>query len=235
MKAFLHRWHDNFFAALESITIPAGGLALSPRVRAEIVPADPTIASFALADDLHARLLAAVSTRAWPLERIESFGALALRLQDAIPDIVAVDLRQLHEPMSAIARIHRIADYGALRVLAFGTPPCRTTARRQSSTALPHDASEELIFKTVKELANEGAFLRRNLAREENVFSRRLSEAALTFQEIADLAAEKAAAIMGGWGCCFLLNGAAIYRAENPLGVQPVFRSVPRINFSPAG
>ena len=108
------------------------------------------------------------------------------------------------------------------------TRRCRSTARRQSfDRFLPYDASEELIFKSIKDLANEGAFLRRNLAREEHVFSRRLSEAALTFQEIADLAAEKAAAIMGGWGCCFLLNGAAIYRAEHPSGAQPVFRSIP--------
>lgn len=220
--------HDDFFQALESITIPANASAFSPRARAEIIPADPKIASFALPDDLHGRLLAAVSTRAWPLERIESFGALALRLQDSVPDIIAVDLRRLREPMSAIARIHRIADYGALRILAFGTlalPHHRSSA--VVDRFLPHDASEELIFKSIKDLANEGAFLRRNLAREEHVFSRRLSEAALTFQEIADLAAEKAAAIMGGWGCCFLLNGAAIYRAENPSGVQPVFRSIP--------
>jgi hypothetical protein len=220
--------HDDFFQALESITIPANGPAFSPHVRTEIVPVDPAIASFALSDDIHRRLLAAVSTRAWPLERIESFGALARRLQDSVPDIIAVDLRMLREPMSAIARIHRIADYGALRILAFGTP---ALPHHRSSVVvdrfLPHDASEEVIFKSIKDLANEGAFLRRNLAREEHVFSRRLSEAALTFQEIADLAAEKAAAIMGGWGCCFLLNGAAIYRAENPLGPQPVFRCVP--------
>ena len=219
--------NDEFFAALESLTIPRDSPA-SP-LQPVLLSAGPSVTSFGVSAKIHDRISSALARRGWSVERAGSFGELCVRLQHAVPDIIAVDLTELDDPVSAITSIHRVADYAPLCVLAFYADPPRGPFASLVDRWLPHDASDAAIFLTIKQLGREAAALQRHVLREERVSAQRDALSASSANELTRIAAERAAEILGGWGACFLLNDSGtVYRAEHPQGPHALLRSIPK-------
>ncbi len=222
--------YEDFLRAVECVTVPSD---TSTRPADSFIPTDsfePAIVTFALADDLDRRVVDALSSRGWPHERIASFAMLTRRLRDSVPDVVVVDVARLQDPISAITSIHRIADCGALLILAFHPAGFeRQCFQAVIDRFLPSDAPPASIFKTIKGLAGEAAILQRNFTHDESTMIRRFAAGKLGYRELAEFAAKEAAAIMRGWACCFLLNDNGVaYRAEFPRSSEPVMRSIPK-------
>lgn len=222
--------YEDFLRVVESVTVPSD---TSARPADSFAPAnafEPAIVTFALAEDLDRRVADTLSSRGWPYERITSFAMLTRRLRDSVPDVVIVDVARLQDPISAITSIHRIADCGALLVLAFHPAGFeRQCFQGVVDRFLPFDAPSGAIFKTIKGLAGEAATLQRTFARDERTVIKRSVAEKFGYRELAEFAAAKASAIMRGWASCFLLNdGGAMYRAECPRSSHPVMRTIPK-------
>ncbi len=222
--------YEDFLRVVESVTVPSD---TSARSADSFIPAnafEPAIVTFALAEDLDRRVVETLSSRGWPYERVTSFAMLTRRLRDSVPDVVVVDVARLQDPISAITSIHRIADCGALLILAFHPAGFdRQCFQAVVDRFLPSDAPAASIFKTIKGLAGEAAILQRSLTHDERTITQRSAAGKFGYRELAEFAAKEGAAIMRGWGCCFLLNdGGVVYRAEFPRSSEPVMRSIPK-------
>ena len=218
---------DDFLASVESVTVPRDSAA-SPLMPVALSLA-PTVMSFATCADLCDRLSSALARRGWPVEAVSTFGKLTRRMQEFLPDIVVVDAAELGDPVSAITSIHRIADYGALCVLAFYQEEPHALFPAIVDRWLPHDASETTIFKTIKQLAQEASALRHASLHEERVMAQRRALSAPNANELARLAAQRAAEAVGGWAACSLISeSGTVYRAEHPNAAQPVLASIPK-------
>ncbi len=218
---------DDFLASVESVTVPRESAA-SPLMPVALSPG-PVVMSFATCADLCDRISAALARRGWPVEPVSTFGKLTRRMQESSPEIVVVDAAELADPVSAITSIHRIADYGALCVLAFYQEEPHALFPAIVDRWLPHDASETTIFKTIKKLAQEASALRHASLHEERVMAQRRALSAPNANELARLAAERAAEAVGGWACCSLISeSGTVYRAEHPHSPQPVLASIPK-------
>ncbi len=218
---------DDFLASVESVTIPRDSAA-SPLLPVALSLA-PKVTSFAACSALHDRLSSALARRGWPVECVSTFGKLTRRMQASLPDIVVVDAAELSDPVSAITSIHRIADRGALCVLAFYREEPHVLFPAVVDRWLPHDASETTIFKTIKKLAQEASALRHASLHEERVMAQRRALSAANANELARLAAERAAEAVGGWACCSLISeSGTVHRAEHPPSPQPVLASIPK-------
>ncbi len=222
--------YEFFLRAVESITIPSDTSEGPADWFIRTNGFEPAIVNFALAEDLDRRVVDALSSRGWPYERIASYTMLARRLRDSVPDVVVVDVARLQDPISAITSIHRIADCGALLVLAFHPAGFeRQCYQAVVDRFLPSEASSASIFKTIKGLAGEAAILQRTFTGDERTVLRRSAAGKFGYRELAEFAVEEASAIMRGWASCFLLNdGGAVYRAECPRSSQPVMRTIPK-------
>jgi hypothetical protein len=222
--------YEMFLRAVESITVPSDTSESPGDLFVRSNDFEPAIVNFALAEDLDRRVVDALSSRGWPHERITSFTMLTRRLRHSVPDVVVVDVARLQDPVSAIASIHRIADCGALLVLAFHPAGFeRQCFQAVVDRFLPSDASPASIFKSIKGLAGEAAILQRNYTRDERTVIRRSVAGKLGYRELAEFAAKEASAMVRGWASCFLLNdGGAVYRAECPSSPQPVLRTIPK-------
>jgi len=222
--------YEDFLRAVESVTVPSD---TSVRPTDSFIPTntfEPAIVNFALADDLDRRVVDALSSRGWPYERIANVAMLSRRLRNSVPDVVVVDVARLQDPISAITSVHRIADCGALLILAFYPAGFeRQCFQAVVDRFLPSDAPPASIFKTIKGLAGEAAILQRNFARDKSTVMRRFAAGKLGYRELAEFAAKEGAAIMRGWASCFLLNDSGVvYRAEYPGSSKPVMRSIPK-------
>ncbi len=221
---------NDFFEALEKVTIPTP-VPPAEQYRFPYTLMEPSILSFGLDDEVHHSLVSGLAQRGWPLERASNFGELSQRvLQKDVPDIIVVDVARLSDPISAVASIHRIVNCSTLRILAFcpGDFPS-WQSRSLIDRCLPYDAPSEAIFKAVKELTLEAGRLRSARIEMERLLVRDAAVSAQNPKELVDFASEKAAAIMQGWGCCFLLDEqGTVFRSEFPAGRPPVVTSIPK-------
>jgi hypothetical protein len=221
--------YDPFFRAIESITVAAvDSSADSSELPATTL--EPSIVAFGLHEDLFRRVAAALGRRGWTAQHAGAFTEFTGLVRTSPPDVIAVDATRLHDCIAAVATVHRIANYGPLRLLAFGA----SAAQKRLSgglidCVLPTDASSEAIFRAIKQLALKSNALRRTFVAEEAVSAQRGAASALSPQELADFAARQAAGMINGWAACVLLNEyGAVFRAEYPPARNPVLRKIPR-------
>ncbi|MBV8531335.1 MAG: hypothetical protein JO104_08455, partial [Candidatus Eremiobacteraeota bacterium] len=106
----------DFLRALESITVPAVSADRQTALEIPVTPVDPAVVGLALCGELLDRIAPPLQRRGWPLEQLHTFGDLWRRLEEGVPDIVAIDADELMHPLAALASIHRAADSAALRV-----------------------------------------------------------------------------------------------------------------------
>jgi len=221
--------YDAFFGAIECITVAAIDSS-SDSGELPATTLEPSIVAFGLRDDLFQRVATALGRRGWAAQNASAFTEFAGLARTSPPDVIAVDATRLHDCMAAVATIHRIANYGPLRLLAFGA----SAAQQRLSgglidCVLPTDASPEAIFRAIKQLALKSNALRRTFVAEEAVCAQRGAASALSPQELADFAARQVAGMINGWAACVLLNEyGAVFRAEYPQGPNPVLRKIPR-------
>jgi hypothetical protein len=222
--------YDAFFRAIECITVAAIDASYSDSSELPPTTLEPSIVAFGLQGDLYRQVAAALGRRGWSAQETGAFAEFTGLVRTSPPDVVVVDATRLHDCMTAIATVHRIANYGPLRLLAFGA----STAQQRLSgglidCVLPADASSEAIFRAIKQLALKSNALRRTFVAEEAVCAQRGAASALSPQELADFAARQAAGMINGWAACVLLNEyGAVFRAEYPPLPIPVLRKIPR-------
>jgi hypothetical protein len=222
--------HAAFFSALESITITTADVGTTLPEGIPETALEPEIVAFALEHPLHTQVGESLARRGWEFEHIDAFGKLTRRLRERPPDVLLVDGASLHDSVGAVARVHRIADYGPLRVLAFGSDAeMPLNSARLIDRVLSRDAGADTIFRAIKELALQSNALRRTFAAESDAGAARTAFATLSPQELADYAAERASQIMHGWAACILVNEyGAVFRAEFPNKGRPIFQSIPK-------
>ncbi|HEY1680199.1 MAG TPA: hypothetical protein VGF98_00965 [Candidatus Tumulicola sp.] len=222
--------YDAFFRAIESITVAALDSPSSDSSELPATTLEPSIIAFGLQDDLYHRLAAALGRRGWTAQEAGAFTEFTGLVRTSPPDVVAVDATRLHDCMAAVATIHRIANYGPLRLLAFGASAAQQLlSGGLIDCVLSTDASSEAIFRAIKQLALKSNALRRTFVAEEALSAQRAAASALSPQELADFAARQAAGMVNGWAACVLLNEyGAVFRAEYPPAPNPVLRKIPR-------
>jgi hypothetical protein len=223
----LRRESADFFAVLENCMVPHTRLS---RERLPLAPMNPVITGFALCDDLYKRVEASLRARGWSLERVPTFGQLSRLLQAAVPDIIAIDASELAAPLSAITSVLRIANYGALQVLAFHAEEfAGETHPAVIDRLLPHEADAAAISRAVKELVRESLTLRALNMEEEDELAQRRAAQLISPRELADFGAERAAEILNGWACSFLLDERGVtYRGESRRAAPPAINSIPK-------
>jgi hypothetical protein len=222
--------YDAFFSAIESITVSAVDSSSLDSSELPATTLEPSIVAFGLQDDLYLRVAGALGRRGWTAQEAAVFADLTAIVRTSPPDVIAVDATRLQDCVAAIATLHRIANYGPLRLIAFGA----SAAQQRLSgglidCVLPTDASPEAIFRAIKQLALKSNALRRTFVGEVTVCAQRGAASALNPQELADFAARQAAAMINGWAACVLLNEyGAVFRAEYPPAASPILRKIPR-------
>jgi hypothetical protein len=226
--------YDTFFVALESLTVACGAAATG--FNGEQAPAamEPAITGFALAPELRGRTDAALARRGWTMQYVVKFSELSESLRRAAPDVVAIDASQLDDCVAAAAGIHRIAECGPVRVLAFDSSErLRLHSAGLVDRVLPHDSEPQAIFRAIKELALESGTLRQLLAAESGNVAQVEASRALSPQELAAFAARSVSNIVGGWAYCVLLNEyGAVYRAQSPGEPDIPMHSIPKAYLS---
>jgi hypothetical protein len=222
--------YDAFFRAIECITVAAVDSSSSELSELPTTTLEPSIVAFGLQDDLLGRVATALGRRGWAAQEAGAFAEFTGLVRTSPPDVIVVDATRLRDCMAAVATVHRIANYGPLRLLAFGAS---ASEKRLSGglidCILAVDASSEEIFRAIKQLALKSNALRRKFVAEEAVCAQRGAGSALSPQELADFAARQAAGMISGWAACVLLNEyGAVFRAEYPPAPTPVLRKIPR-------
>jgi hypothetical protein len=225
-----------FFQILERMTVPTIDRVSSASTEIPATPMEPVILGFCICDELFERIRGTLQHRGWTFERLTSFQHLWNRLQQGVPEVIAVDLDEMHLPLAAMIGIHRAADSAMLRIVGFGS------ARFNQYGAVPvidcvlaHDEDRETIFKTFKNLALDASAVRQAQAIDADAAATRQAKASLSLSELAGFAAERAADLMHGWACCVLFNEwGAIFRSEHPALARPVLTGVPKSFLSEA-
>jgi hypothetical protein len=226
--------YDAFFGALESLTVACGAAATSFNGEQPPAAMEPVITGFALAPELRGRANGALARRGWTMQHIAKFSELSQSLRRSAPDVVAIDASQLDDCVAAAAGIHRIAECGPVRVLAFDSSErSLLNSAGLVDRVLPHDSEPQAIFRAIKELALESGALRQLLAAESGNVAQVEVSKALSPQELAAFAARSVSNIVGGWAYCVLLNEyGAVYRAQSPGEPHLPMHSIPKAYLS---
>lgn len=219
-----------FFGILERMTVPGVERVAPESGDIPVTPMEPIIAGFGLCEPLYERVDETLRRRGWTIENLRPFCDLWSRLQQATPDIIALDLDEIESPLTATLSIHRAADSAALRIVGFGD---KRLSQYGSDAVidrlLPHDADRETIFRVFKDLARDASMFRRTHVRDADVAAKRQAQSSLTPFELAGFAARRASEIMHGWAYCVLFSqSGTVYRAEEPALSTPVFSTIPK-------
>ena len=225
---------EAFFSILESVTIP---FREEPPAASADVPAsdaNPRIVALALCDRLRADFTELLRRRGWSLQirwsmrQLYDLIATDPDSNPARPDLIIVDLQELHDPVGVL-RMIRHADAGDARVVAFeSAASLGPEGRALADILLPHSAGKNEMFAALKSAVQaipeslQARFERRHRAAQDR-FDRIHSP-----DRLAAVAAGQASEIMAGWaGVALLSPSGALYRSEQPQFGGAILSSIP--------